>query len=205
MRSQQPCTDRVGDPWSRWREDYGSGVSRTIRAIVGSAHDAEEVEQEVWLTVYLRLSEGKPVPESPEAWLKALARRKAWDHHRKAGSEARRRLGRAKAGMLSTQTHPEAERKRAAIEKMIEATLAEIKSLEPSLRRVLERRLAEHLTVQEVADRLGVHINTVSNWQKKALQRLRPKLEALREELESLGVDFLPSRRVTPGKTSGSS
>jgi RNA polymerase sigma factor (sigma-70 family) len=205
MRSQQPCEQPADDVLARWVVEYGERILGTVVANGVSSRDAEDVLQGVWVKVLDYLRRGEPVPNSPEAWLKALARRAARDHLRKCASEARRRRGRAAAGMVPTQVHPEAERQRAAIEKMIDEMLDEIELLEPSLRDVLDSRLSEHLTVREIADRLGVHTNTVCNWQRRALQGLRPKLEALREELEGLGMEFLPTRQQTPIKTSRSS
>jgi RNA polymerase sigma factor (sigma-70 family) len=129
----------------------------------------------------------------------------AIDFLRKRRVEKRCRKPFDESGAGGFAVDPATERARQATERMIEALLAAVAALDPSKERLVNWRFFDGLTVKGIADCLSVHQNTVGKRTKRVLQRLCQELQALRQELEDLGVEFLPSRPPSLRKKSRSS
>src|SRR5262249_21309279 len=152
-----------------WEKQHGAHIFRTIRGIVGDAHDAEEVLQEVLLTAWSWLTGGGTLPDSPEKWLRKIAKRKAIDFYRSRRGEKRRRKPFDESGVRSSVSDPAAERARKGTERMIDALLAAVASLAPSEEMIVSWRFFDSRTAEEIATHLCVHDNTVRNRRARAL------------------------------------
>jgi RNA polymerase sigma-70 factor, ECF subfamily len=188
-----------------WEKEHGQRIFWTIRRFVSREHDAEDVKQEFRIKVWHGLRDGKAPLQSPGKWLMRIAVNVAIDFLRKRRFEKRCRKPFDESGAGSFAVGPAAEREREATERMIEALLVAVASLDPSKKRFVNWRFFDGVPVEEIAARLSVHVNTVGKRRKRVLQRLCQELQPLRQELEDLGVEFLPLRSPSVRKKSRSS
>ena len=157
---------------------YARLVYGLALTILGSAMDAEDLTQEVFLTLCTR--DGyDPARGSVGAYLTTLTRSRAIDRIRRRG-----RTSRVLRVSLQTAPPPEApptphdDAARAERAARVRDALAELGSNE---RRTLEMAYYQGLTQQEIAERLETPIGTVKSWCRRGLLDLRAALGGLWE------------------------
>ncbi len=166
-----------------WKNDDGAGVFRTILALVERWHDAEEVEQRLWIKVHRYLRAGKPMPRSPKAWLKKTATNTAIDFLRKRGAEERDRKRLLESGMVRSAVNPAVECEREEIEQLIMQLMAAVKSLPEPQRQLVDSRSLKGYTLDAIAAELCITPPGVQKRLLKIYQRLQLELRDRVEEL----------------------
>lgn len=142
---------------------YGLALWRT-----GSAADAEEVVQEVFVRIAERHEELGAVRD-PQAWLLAVARRAAIDHVRRRRVRSGEPLERCDLLVAPA----------AAPERQLDAARAsrELVNLPPAQREVLYLRHFAGLTFAAIAELVRAPLFTVASRHRLGLARLRKRLE----------------------------
>lgn len=141
--------------------------------ILGERQLAEDVLQEVYLTVWKRAGGYEPGRASPITWLATIARNRAIDR--------RRALGRTP--VATTETLPErADPAPLASDAMLIAEDGKrlhrcLEGLTREQRDAIRTAFFDGVTYAELADRQGVPQGTVKSWIRRGLQRLRTCLD----------------------------
>jgi RNA polymerase sigma-70 factor, ECF subfamily len=170
---------------------HAAAIHATALRLTGDRTIAEEVVQEVFLTLWNRAERFDPGTGSLMAWLGTMARNRAIDRLRAAGrrpqlvalgpgerespvDEALERVAEA----AGAGGHPDADDPVAALEasearSAINAALATMPEPE---RRVIILAYRDDLTQSEIAERLGWPLGTVKTRTRRALARLREAL-----------------------------
>ncbi len=157
--------------WSTWFEVHGPRLLLCARQWTRSLADAEDVLQEAFVR-YWRHQRG--LPGDPKALLVTSIRRAALDLARR---DSRRAVREERFGLDEAAPFFEpAPGKDADRQREIEAAL---RRLPPEQREVLVLKIWHELTFEQIADSLGIPLNT-------AASRYRYALTALRKELNPL-------------------
>lgn len=151
---------------------FGGLVWSMARRMCGSAADAEDAAQEIFIDIWKSAERYDPAVASETAFVATIARRRLIDR--------RRRSGRAPVSQtlngVDVSTPPTDER----VELCDEADRAAeaMKQLRPEQRNVLRLSIYEGLTHQEIADRTGLALGTVKTHARRGLIRVREMLQA---------------------------
>lgn len=168
---------------------YADGVFGTTLRFMRDRAMAAEVVQDTFLAVWQRGDQFNAASGSVIGWMLGIARNRAIDRLR---AERRRPLpawtrtaGRSSEGIdsadhqserASGSAHddPALEADRRWLRAVIQTVLTEIR---PDEREILVLAYDHELSQSEIADRLGIPIGTVKSRTRRALARLRPRLE----------------------------
>lgn len=134
-------------------------VWRTLRRAGVPESMLEDATQEVFL-VYHRRRDGFERASSVRTWLLGIARGVAANVRRGQQRFLRRLASRRAEPSVAVADDPEARACRAEAEALVEAFLA---TLAPTMREVFELIEIEELKQREVAEVLGISINTVGS------------------------------------------
>ena len=144
---------------------------RTARALVHGEAEAEDVVQQAWLEILQRPPATEP--RRPQGWLRSVLRFTALDRMR---SERRRRHheeGAARPERLDVAP-PDIVARAETIDRVVHAVL----NLEEPYRTTVLLRYFEDLAPQAIAARQGIPVETVRTRLKRAVARLRGRLDA---------------------------
>lgn len=149
-----------------WRE-FADKLGRFIRARVANPAAAEDILQDVFLKIHLRLGQLQD-PAKLQSWIYLIARNAVIDHHR-----ARKETVEVPATLPAETTgeEPELEGLKAAFRRMID-------SLPAPYREALVLTEFEGLTQKELAGRMGISLSGA----KSRVQRARGRLAAMLRE-----------------------
>ena len=141
-------------------------VRRLAGALVGGAHSAEDVAQEMWLAAAKR-----PPQRLSRAWLASVTRRQAARHHRTRIRRAKReaRAARPESVPDATSGIAKEEKIRLLGEALCELPLQQ--------REVIVHRSYDGLPPRVIARQLSVPVNTVRSRIRLGLDRLRKTLD----------------------------
>ncbi len=157
---------------------YGALLRAQALRLLGSAEDAEEVENEVYLTAWNRIPPEEPRPLLP--WLRTICRRRALDRL-DLRNAAKRGGGQADLILDELQESlPSGDDGRTWAERMSleEALNAFLGALTPGERKIFLQRYWYFLSVKEVAAQNGIKPGSA----KVILYRLRQKLKTFLEK-----------------------
>jgi len=158
-----------------------------IRRWIADAAEAEDILQESLYELVLAHRMMQPV-EQAGAWLARVARNRIIDRFRRSGVRGRRgqlpaeemHADGALADLLpAADAGPEAAAMRALLLAEIEAALAQ---LPPEQREVFVAQELEGVSFRELAQRLGVSINTLLSRKRYAVRFLRARLRTVWDE-----------------------
>lgn len=157
------------------RELYGRTSAKLYGIclrLLGSEAEAEEVLQDVYLTVWKNAGRFDPAKASPITWLAVLARNKAID---------RLRLRRVATAPIEAADHV-ADDGASALEVLQtaedEARLGGcLEELDEQPREMIRAAFLDGATYPELAEREGVPLGTMKSWIRRALLRLRGCLQ----------------------------
>ncbi|MDQ3482488.1 MAG: sigma-70 family RNA polymerase sigma factor, partial [Pseudomonadota bacterium] len=140
--------------------------------LLGSEAEAEEVLQEVYVTVWKKADRFDPLKASPITWLAVLARNKAVD---------RLRLRRLATDPIET-ARDVADDQPSALEVLEEAEEKHrlnicLDELDDQQRAMIRAAFLDGATYPELADREGVPLGTMKSWIRRGLLRLRGCLQ----------------------------
>ena len=162
------------------RAHYGR-IFRLVYAMVRNEHDARDVCQEVWLTVWRQLP-GFRGDAKFTTWLHPIATRRALDHLRKRRRWYDRFLPFSAAGSeIASVPEPAAtdDARQSAEAADHTARLRQaLDSLPPKLRAALALREVEGLSYEEIAQATGIPTGTVMSRLYHARRLLAQKLKA---------------------------
>lgn len=144
-------------------------VARISRALVADDARARDLEQDVWISV-LR-NPPRERPRSLRAWLGAVLRFRAVDALRSEGRRRRREEGAARPEALPPTDEVVARGE------LLKRLVAAVMELEEPYRSAVLLRWFEDLSPPEVAARQGVPLETVRTRLRRALERLRGRLD----------------------------
>lgn len=152
---------------------YGRLVFGLARAVLGSAVDAEDLTQEIFLGLLNRW-QYDPARGSLSAFLVTVTRSRALDKLRARGRKLRL-LERFKTeGETEAAVDPLADAAQSDLAKNVREALAR---LPESQRQVLELAYYKGLSQTEIADRLETPLGTVKSWARRGLFTLRDALK----------------------------
>lgn len=148
-----------------------------ILRVVRDEGEAEEVLQEVYLTVWKRAAAYDPDKASPITWLVAIARNRAIDRLRASGSKVVRASGPLDGAMELPDLAPDAE---AALGQSEDSRRLKtcLDGLEPDHAGLIRRAFFGGLSYAELAEAAGRPLGTVKTWIRKGLMNLKVCLEA---------------------------
>lgn len=150
-------------------ERYTGAVFRRAFRLVGSAEDAEEVVQDVFLRVFRSIKRFRP--EQPlEHWLLTITANSARNLLRSRFREARRRTGYGDFLRASVPVRRPTGSRRSAV---LERAMA---SLDPTTRMAIALRFLEEQTYQEISAQLGLGESAVKMRVRRGLEQLRKRL-----------------------------
>ena len=144
-------------------------VARISRALVADDARARDLEQDVWISV-LR-NPPRERPRSLRAWLGAVLRFRAVDALRSEGRRRRREEEAARPEALPPTDEVVARGE------VLKRLVAAVMELEEPYRSAVLLRWFEDLSPQEIAARQGVPLETVRTRLRRALERLRGRLD----------------------------
>ena len=157
-------------------KEYSGFVYNVAYRVVNNIDEAQEITQEVFLTVYHKLKSFK-FKSSLKTWVYRIAVNMAIDYSRKRSREQDHTVLYEDNNKLNKTIDPVSENiEREQQEKTI-STLLE--ALSPDQRVCIVLRSIEGLSYQEISESLNININTV----RSRLKRAREKLIALRKEM----------------------
>ncbi len=168
LQSREP--QAMADLYDR----FGRLVYSVILAIVRDASVTEDLVQETFLRVWNRVQAFDAARGALGPWLLAIARNRAIDHVRSAGS----RMDRNSFG-FDAREHPslfvdmEREVFNADHARVIRQAIARLNA---NQQKVIELAYYEGLSQTEMAERMGQPLGTVKTWVRTALKTLREEL-----------------------------
>lgn len=143
-----------------------------ILRILVERSEAEDVLQEVYITVWRKAAEFDPSRASPITWLATIARNRAIDRVRARGSRPTSPLDLA-AEVAEPSPAADARLDTAREAQRVQAALA---TLDPRHAAVIRSAFYDGLTYEALAVREGVPIGTLKSWVRRGLIRMRGEL-----------------------------
>ncbi|MGV8955086.1 MAG: sigma-70 family RNA polymerase sigma factor [Cypionkella sp.] len=137
--------------------------------ILGNRSEAEDVLQEVYITVWSKADRFDADRASPITWLAALARNRAIDRQRQIGRRSFRTIDEANDvpdGAESSLT----SLVRGEDARQLQACMSELDAVHQA---ALRSAFFEGLTYQDVAERHNVPTGTMKSWIRRSLLKLK--------------------------------
>ena len=151
--------DETAASWRRLYRNHFQDVYRIVYCM-GVAHaDLEDVTQRVFMVVHSKLDKDRPI-ENPRAWLRAITLRVVSDYRRwHKVRKVKQWLVRATYGVKpDLEQTPEDGAAAGQVQREVREVVSQ---MSPKLQDVLVLADLEGATVREVAETLGVPVNTV--------------------------------------------
>ncbi|MBL9139382.1 MAG: sigma-70 family RNA polymerase sigma factor [Verrucomicrobiales bacterium] len=161
----------------RLYDDHASALFAFLLNFTRDESDTRDILQEVFTRLASRPHILQGVVDV-RGFLLRLTHNLAVDAIRRRAS--RRRTQDAMAQEAVSIFEPEPNPDQAIVQRQIEAALAE---LPPEQRAVLQLKLWEGLTFDAIADVLGIPLNTAASRYRYAMDKLRPRLRPLYDEI----------------------
>lgn len=145
--------------------------------IVRDDAEAEEVLQEVYLTVWKRAGAYDAAKAAPITWLAAIARNRAIDRLRASGARVVRSSGPIDDAMDLADTAPDAESQLSSSEDGRRLNRC-LEGLSPDHAGLIRRAFFGGLSYSDLAQAVGKPLGTVKTWIRKGLMNLKVCLES---------------------------
>jgi RNA polymerase sigma-70 factor, ECF subfamily len=167
----------------------------TALLIVKRRHLAEEVVQEAYVRIWLNAASYRPTLASPMSWMITIARNRAIDIARKSAREIYSDES-TLACLLSDHTDALdvtgiRDDENDAVNRLTKAFIA-LQTLDPARRQLVIAAYVHGESRNHLSERLGVPVNTVKTWIRRALLEARASLQArpalAAEPLDSLKI-----------------
>lgn len=145
-----------------------------VLRIVQDRNEAEDVLQEIYITVWRKAAEYDATRASPITWLATIARNRAIDRLRARASRPSAPLDQAAE---VADTTPGADRLAEASDdaRRVHAALA---MLDPRHAAIIRAAYFEGLSYDALAEREGVPVGTLKSWVRRGLLRMRSGMSA---------------------------
>jgi RNA polymerase sigma factor (sigma-70 family) len=156
-------------------QDTSAKLFGVCLRILSNRSEAEDVLQDVYVTVWRKAGSFDPAKASPITWLVAIARNRAIDRLR-ATAVSRRMEPIEAADTVSDPAPAAVERVELAQQhRRLAGCLAE---LEPRHSAAIRAAFLDGSTYEELAERMSVPLGTMKSWIRRGLLKLRACLEA---------------------------
>lgn len=152
-------------------KQYSTELAPFVTRLTGSPELAKEVMQDIFLKLWLQ-RERLTTVKQPRAWIVRLASNTAVDYLRKQAADGRL-LKTLEQQTAWVETPDMTYAGREAARQLEQA----IEHLTPAQQRVYRMSREQHLSIQEIAQELGVSPNTVKNQLVDALKTIRKHLD----------------------------
>ena len=165
-----------GDP-AALRQLYEATSSKLFGVclrILSDREEAEDVLQDVYVTVWRRADRFDPARASVTTWMSTIARNRAIDRLRARGPLAKAEPVDDLAIADEDQPAADARLAAAADAARLEACLSQ---LDPRTRAVIRTAFFEGVTYEALARRMDTPLGTVKSWIRRGLARLKGCLE----------------------------
>nr|WP_295659109.1 sigma-70 family RNA polymerase sigma factor [Polymorphobacter sp.] len=136
--------------------------------------EAEDVLQEVYITIWRKAAEFDPTRASPITWMVTIARNRAIDRLRARGSRPTTTLD---AAAEVRDAAPTADVAIDAVNEALRVNAA-LATLDPRHAAIIRSAYFEGLTYEAMSEREGVPIGTLKSWVRRGLMRMRTVLES---------------------------
>ena len=150
--------------------EHASFVRGLARRLVRGACEAEDLEQDAWLAALERRA---TPPLDARSWLARTLRRRAGNRRRAEGRRQAREARAARGGVTEGVSATELVERVELRQRVVEAVLA----LEEPYRAAVLLRYESDLSPTEIARREGVPVATVKTRLRRALEKLRERLD----------------------------
>ena len=142
--------------------------------ILNDKSEAEDVLQDVYVTVWRKAASFDPDRGSPITWLVAIARNRAIDRLR--SSDATRRVEPIEAADAVSDPAPAAV-ERVELAQQHQRLSRCLEQLEAQQSAVIRAAFLDGATYEELAQRMSVPLGTMKSWIRRGLLKLRACLE----------------------------
>ena len=154
---------------------HGDLIYSLVLRILGNVMDAEEVTQDVFLTVWAKSKSYSPSRGRVRAWITAIARNRAIDRVRsKQHKIITRQVSLDEANLANSDVgagdDPSSDTASEGTTKIVGRALSRLSDVEL---KVIELAYFEGLTHSDIAARLGLPLGTVKTRLRRAVTRLR--------------------------------
>jgi RNA polymerase sigma factor (sigma-70 family) len=155
-------------------QDTSAKLFGVCLRILKDRSEAEDVLQDVYLTVWRKAATFDPGRASPITWLVAIARNRAIDRLRVRG--ARGRLEPIEAADAVSDPAPAAVERVELAQQQQRLTRC-LEELDPRHSTAIRAAFLDGATYEELAARLNVPLGTMKSWIRRGLLKLRACLE----------------------------
>ncbi len=145
-----------------------------ILRILVDRGEAEDVLQEVYITVWRKADEFDASRASPITWLATIARNRAIDRLRARGSRPTTSID-AAADVAEPSPAADALMDTAADARRV---IAALDQLDPRHAAIIRSAYYDGLTYETLAEREGIPVGTLKSWVRRGLIRMRGELAA---------------------------
>jgi RNA polymerase sigma-70 factor (ECF subfamily) len=145
-----------------------------VLRILPERGEAEDVVQDVFVTVWRKAGEYDPARAAPMTWLGTIARNRALDRVRARQIRAHDNLDSAYA-VADQAPLPDAQAESSAAAQRLHAALDR---LDPRHAAVIRATYVDGLTYEALAERENVPVGTLKTWVRRAVIRLRGEIAA---------------------------
>lgn len=180
-----PVTDQPKQNIIRAVRDYGKRLFYFIRGRVDTDEDAEDILQDVWYQ-FSNVMNSEPI-EQTSAWLYRVARNRIIDRYRRLQPDSLEEMFAEEDGefnfreiMLAENENPETEHLRSLFWEQLFTALNE---LPEEQKQVFVLNELEDVSFNEISERTGEKINTLTSRKRYAVLHLRKRLEQLYKEI----------------------
>ena len=195
MSSQPPALNDLGTLMFRvamrdqaaFKALYDATVRCLLAIVTRMLHDrawAEDVLQEVYVSVWNGAPDYSAVKSQPMTWLMAIARNKALDALRSTRAE-RKHVARPAVSDEHQDTGPPdiADEQAGPLDRLVHAVESQhlrrcLQRLDPAQRQAIALAFYDGLTHVELALHMRQPLGTVKAWVRRGLERLKPCLES---------------------------
>lgn len=173
--------DREKRAFEELYDRFASSLLGVIMAVLKSRQEAEDVLQEVFVTVWKKAGAYDPDLGTPISWLMAVARNQAYDRYRslRRKRESREEKEEEIRERLSDQVKRHWGVGLSADE--LQAIQKALDRLSPEQQEAIEMIYVEGKTQQEASEELGEPLGTIKARVRRGLARLRELLPQVRD------------------------
>lgn len=153
-------------------DSVGMKLLGVVARIVGDRQEAEDVVQEVFITIWRKAAEYDPARASPAAWMLTIARNRAIDRIRARKS---RPSGSPEAlePLADPDAHADSLAEAADTHRTVQRALA---GLDPRHAAIIRAAYLDGLSYDELAQREGLPVGTIKTWVFRGLKTMRERV-----------------------------
>lgn len=145
-----------------------------VMRILPERGEAEDVVQDVFVTVWRKAGEYDPARAAPMAWMGTIARNRALDRVRARRLRLHDGLDAARE-LADGAPLPDAAAESSDAARRLHAALA---GLDPRHAAAIRATYVDGLTYEALAEREGVPVGTLKTWVRRAVMKLRGEVHA---------------------------